>query len=321
LILSVCRDAPQLVPGRYNLGMTPALLLLAILVPAAEAAVTPSWRPEEALQRLSEEADAFARDARQVTAQEVLTQRALLAEPRVKLRAGATAVADRGPHWQIHEIVSEYGFSTFRGNPGAIHEFRQVVSVDGREVASPEQARAHLAKGIASQDDGLKQQMLRDFQHYGLLGGAYDFGQLILLFTRGALANYQFIPKGEAWVGADRVLVCDFRQGGGNQALTVFEGKKTVRVPLSGTIWFRRGDWLPLRISLVTERVEKKFTLRDEATVDYVAGRSGGVVPASILHRQFVNDEIVVQDHFAYSSFRRFSVDSTIEFPPPVSKN
>lgn len=301
--------------------MTGVLLLMAWLVPGAGAADVPRGRPEEALRRLSEEADAFARTARQVTAQEVLTQRALLTGPRLRLRAGEAAVADRGPHWQIHEIISEYGFSAFRDRPGAIHEFRQVVFADGREVAAPEQARANLAKGIASADDGLKQQMLRDFQSYGLLGGAYDFGQLILLFTRSALGNYQFTPRGEAWVGADRALVCDYRQGGGDQALTVFEGNKKVRVPLAGTIWFRCGDWLPLRIALVTERIEKKFVLRDEATVDYTSGRSGGVVPASVLHRQFVNDEIVVQDHFAYSSFRRFSVDSTIQFPSPGDKN
>lgn len=301
--------------------MTSVLLLIAMLGPPREPAEAHGERPAAALAKLSEEAESFARNARQVIAEEVLTQRAMLGESRFKLRVGETAVRDRGPHWQAHEIISEYGFSAFRASPEAIHELRQVVSADGREISAPEKARLHLAKAIASQDDGLKQQMLRDFQQYGLLGAAYDFGQLILLFTPGNLLNYEFIPKGDAWVGAEKAMACDFRQGGGDQALTLFEGKKAIRIPLAGTIWFRSSDWLPLRISLVTERVEKKATLRDEATVDYVAGRSGGLVPASIIHRQFVNDEIVVQNHFAYSSFRRFSVDSTIEYQSPVGKN
>ena len=84
---------------------------------------------------------------------ETLVQRAQKPPRRFRLRVGEGA--NRAPQieWQTRTIVSEYGFTTF-GTENAVHELRQVVSVDGKSVKSkgPEE----LAKLILAQDDARK---------------------------------------------------------------------------------------------------------------------------------------------------------------------
>jgi hypothetical protein len=289
--------------------MLPMLLWLWLL---------PADRPLEALVKLADEAEAFARNAVQMTGREVLLQQALVPEPRIKLRIGEAAIQSTGNRWQSREIVSEYGFAAVQRS---LHEIRQVVSVDGKAVTSREDARAALATGISATDDHVKQQMLRDFEKNGLVGTAYDFGQIILLFTRNALSRYAFTNCVNAFVGTERALRCDYQQSSGDESVTVFEGRKQVHIPLSGVVWFRAGDWMPLRVRMTIQRVNgKKGTLRDEASVDYSAARLGFLLPATVVHRQFVDNEIVVQNHFEYSEFHRFSVESTIEFQSPDKK-
>jgi len=303
-------DAPQLPVRRYNRQMMLPMLLWLWL--------TPADRPLEALVKLADEAEAFAKNAVQMTGREVLQQQALVPEPRIKLRIGEAAIQSTGNRWQSREIVSEYGFAAIQRS---VHELRQVVGVDGKTVTSREDARAALAKGISTIDDHVKQQMLRDFEKYGLVGTAYDFGQIILLFTRNALSRYSFSNCENVFVGTERALRCDYRQNSGDQSVTVFEGRKQVHIPLSGVVWFRAGDWMPLRIRMTIERVTaKKGTIRDEASVDYNAGKLGFLLPATVVHRQLVDNEIVVQNHFEYSEFHRFSVESTIEFQSPDKK-
>src|SRR5258706_3924028 len=150
--------------------------------------------------RLSEEAEAFRKIAVQVLATETLHQRAQKPPSRFHPRVGAAAAGPPPVEWRERHIVSEYGFASFGGSEAAVHELRQVISVDGRKVADTEKAQEDLARTITASDDARKKEMLKQFEKYDLVGADTDFGQLILLFTRREQERYQFSTKSPQWL-------------------------------------------------------------------------------------------------------------------------
>jgi hypothetical protein len=264
--------------------------------------------------RLSEEAEVFARNARSLLSEETLRQRALKPAPRFRPRIGAAAAAPPPAEYLTREIVSEYGYAAFQDSPGALHEFRQVVAVDGRPILAREKARQTLTMGVTSADDRLKKQMLRDFEKHGLVGAVTDFGQLILLFTKRGLANYDFQYRGRERVGAEEALVLSFRQRGGDSSLTIFSGREAVRRALEGAIWFRQPDHLPLRIRLNSRRPDGEFEIRTEATVDYAMSAHGSLAPVSVAHREWAGTILLAENLFEYAPFRRFGAQTELKF-------
>jgi len=291
---------------------------LAVFAAAACAAQTPSL--EEIRSRLAEEADVFLHVAPQTFAEETLRQRAVKPPPRFRLRVGDDALKPPPPVYQTREIVSEYSFSSFKDSPAFLHEFRQVSSVDGRKVLAPEKARQSLSVGMRSQDDRLKKRMLEQFEKHGLIGTVTDFGQILLLFTKRRLPEYEFRLAGQGRIGADPVVKIAFRQVKGAQALTIFEGNQAIHRPLEGEIWVRTPDTTPLRITLESAREEQgkdekdKSVIRDQATVDYAMSQHGVMLPVSVVHRQLNGELLIAENIFRYSAFRKFSAASEIKF-------
>ncbi|MFN3325273.1 MAG: hypothetical protein ACK5AZ_17405 [Bryobacteraceae bacterium] len=286
--------------------------LMVLLAPGA--ALAEESKLERALSRISEEAEVFAMMAPKALGKEVLVQKAAVPGSRFRPRVGAAATQPPPLRIREREIVSEYGFSHFQEAPEALHEFRQVVSVDGRQVAQLEKARATLTAGLLSDDDRLKKQMLRDFERHGLVGAASDFGQLILLFTKRRIGNFAFRPEGNVRIGADRAWVLIFSQFEGGESLTIFEGNRAVRKRLEGKIWLREPDLLPIRIMVESERQEKNATVRDTGTVDYEMSPHGALLPVSVIHRQHAGGQLMVENRFRYSDFRRFAAEAEIKF-------
>src|SRR5579871_2275961 len=134
-------------------------------------------------ERVSEEAAAFVKIAPEMLGTETLRQRVVKPPSRFHPRAGAAATTRPPLEWQEREVVSEYAFSQFGGSDGAIHELRQVISVDGKKVAEPKKAQAALAAAMTAKDDAQKRAMLKEFEKYGLTSAVTDFGQLLLLFS------------------------------------------------------------------------------------------------------------------------------------------
>jgi len=293
-----------------------ALLIVCGLARAEDA------RLARVLSRLAEEAEAFRTNAPNALAQETLRQRARKGPSRFRPRIGAAATRPQEVKWQTREIVSEYTYAAFRDSPDTLHEFRQVVSVDGRRVTTSEKARQKLAEGMRSSDDRLKRWLLEHFEKHGLQGAAADFGQIILLFEKRRQDSYQFQAAGDGRIGADAAARYRFRQEEG-EGMTIFEGRRVIRKALEGEIWARHGDWLPLRVVLRVSRQRGEETVADEATVDYVMTQHGFLAPASVVHRQTVASQLVVENLFQYSPFRRFAADTDIKFtevPMEVSK-
>jgi hypothetical protein len=290
------------------------LLLAAWLAGSTQApgSAPADERVRAMLARTAEEATVFAQAAPDLVARETFEQRVLHLPRRFRPRLGGTTQPPK-PQYRTREIVSEYGYANFRDS-GDLHEFRQIVSVDGRQVAGAAKARETLAAGIRSADDRRKKRMLEDFQRHGLTSAATDFGQLILLFRSRNMADFRFAYQGSDRIGADPVEVLSFQQIGGKESLMILERRKAIRQPLEGQIWLRKPDLLPLRIVVKSIRKEREQPLVDEAAVDYVLSSHGILVPVSVIHRQFTGRELTVENIFRYSSFRKFGADAEIKF-------
>ncbi len=293
---------------------------------AAAAVVWPAAAQQDvrqkALARLAEEAEAFFSAAPRVVGEETLRQKVVQRAARFRPRIGS----DMTPpplKYKTREIVSEYGYSALRDSPSALHEFREVTKVDGRQVMTQETARRTLTLGVTSQDDRLKKRMLETFEKHGLVGAATDFGQVLLLFGKRRLGDYEFEPAGKGRLRDEDALGLIYRQTEGKETFTIFEGRKVIRRPLRGELWLRESDYLPLRIILTASREQGDNVVVDEATVDYAMSRFGVLLPESVVHRQRVAGQVVVENSFQYSSFRMFSAETEIKFkeiPPGEAK-
>jgi hypothetical protein len=224
--------------------------------------------------------------------------------------------------YRTREIISEYSFATLHDSP-MLHEFRQVISVDGRRINTPEQARRSLSLGLKSEDDRARKRMLEDFRKMGLSEAAMDFGQLLLLFTKRELHNYDFRITGSDRLGADEAIVLTFDQRQGDQTMLVFEGRKTVRAKLDGKLWVRKPDGLPLRISMRSQWKEDGHHRVHEAVVEYTPTPFGIVAPVSVKHTEHLDKLLITENLFRYTPFKHFGADAEIKFeasPEPVTK-
>jgi hypothetical protein len=292
--------------------MVPVLLLTALFYAADPESDT---RLAAILDRLSEEAEVFGNAARKVLAQETLVQKARISRRRLRFRIGKDAQKPPPPEYRQREIISDYGFSTFREAPESLHELRKVVSVDGKPVTSREKARATLTLGVTSDDDRLKKKLLLEFQQHGLPNAAVDLGQLIMLFLRRDISNYRFQITGERQLAGDNALVVGYTQAAGTESLTIYEGKQAKREPLEGEVWVRTSDYVPLRITLKsTTRGEDGQVTDHAAEVDYLRSGHGILLPASVRYEKHIGGELIVENTARYSSFSMFSVDAEIKF-------
>jgi hypothetical protein len=259
--------------------------------------------------RLSEEAAAFLKIAPLLLGAEALQQRSLKPPSRFRPLAGA-APAD---HWTERAVVSAYGFSIF--SDGAIHELRQVTSVDGRRVGESKKAQESLAKAIIATDDARKRAMLKEFEKQGLASAVTDFGQLLLLFSRRDLDRYEFTQRSPIMIGYDRALVWTYKQLDGPESLTLFEQSKARHLRVGGQIRVRSTDFLPLQITLITQEGDVPKSVREEAAVTYELSKFGALLPKSTEHRELRNGKLVMENRFSYTDFHKFGASSDVTFP------
>ncbi len=287
--------------------MTLLGLFLAALAGVCHAETPPNLR--DRLLRLAEEAEAFGQMAPEIIGQEHLEQVAAQPLPRFQIRGARQEIP-----YKTRTIDSEYGFARFSSDGQNLHEVRQVLAVDGRQVKAPGKLRETLSMGLHTDTDKLKKKMLKEFESYGLREAATDFGQLILLFTKRQLDNYSFAPLSGRFLGPDKVMVVSFEQKDGDTAMTVFEGRQVVRHRLKGEVWLRETDGLPLRITLNFNQAEKNFTLVRNASVDYAPSAYGVLLPAALVYSESVAGHLLVENRFRYSDYKKFGASSELKF-------
>ena len=280
-----------------------------LLVPFSIAAPSLSLQPPAGttdlapiLARIGQEADAFRRVAPTAFSEETLEQRTLI------MNQAPEAIAIKGPvgsNYETHEVISEYGYATPPNAPNSLHEVRKVISVDAREITSVDKARHAMTLGLNSNDVKLKKRLLEDFERHGLHGAVTDFGQALLLFTTVHLRDFSFHIKGERQIGADHLLVLSYQQLAGSGGLTVFRGNTAKREPLHGDIFVRQRDSVPMRITMTAVATGKEFTIKDETTIDYADSSFGSVLPASVVHREYLKETLISENTFFYAAFRK----------------
>jgi hypothetical protein len=281
------------------------------------------------LARVAEEADVFYQNAPKTVTRETLAQRAAMPPSRFRPRVGRGAVAPPRARLEAREIVSEYTVGALRQSDAPdLVEFRQVISVDGHTVQSPENARHALSLGMASADDRLRKRMLESFASHGLVDIATDYGLILLAFTRRGMANLEIQPAGEGRIGTDEAAIFRWRQISTEGGALEFHGRKVARRQLQGALWVRRSDGLPLRIQAWMEHTDSGRKVRDEASVDYVMSAHAFLTPVSVIHRHSVDGQVTAENLYRYEPFRLFSADTEVRFteipePPtgaPVQK-
>jgi hypothetical protein len=304
------------------------LALALVLTPLALAGQTaPAARPAKSgmetagrlLARVAEEADAMAQNISKTLTTETLEQRSVRPPERFKPRGGlANPPALRTA---VREVVSEYTVGTLAESQD-LHEFRQVISVDGRPVESEENARRALSLGMQSQSDRVRKRLLEQFAQYGLVDIATDYGLILLEFLRRGWENLQFGPATEARVGTDTALVLAWKQLSTAGGELEFHGRRAVRQPLEGRLWIRKSDELPLRVEAWAELEDAGHKVRDQASVEYVMSAHGFLTPASVAHRHLVDGKVMTENLYSYQPFKMFSAEAEIKFseapaPPP----
>jgi hypothetical protein len=283
------------------------------------------------LARTAEEAEVFQQNAVKALTQESLEQRTLMPPSRFRPRIGKPSTEPQQLRVVVREIVSEYSVATLQESPDhTLIELRQVVSVDGRRVQSPETARHALSLGIKSPDDRVRKRMLEDFAKHGLVDVATDYGTILLAFSKRGQTNMRVVLAGEEQVGADSAWVLAWQQTTPGAGMLEFMGNQAARRPLAGRLLVRKSDGLPLRVQAWSEHAQNSHAIRDEATVDYVASAHGFLTPASVVHRHIVDGRLITENLYRYEPFKIFSADAEIKFtelpempiqaPPPAKK-
>jgi hypothetical protein len=250
------------------------------------------------VERLAKEADLFDRMAHRVAGVETLRQTLPRGSRIAKGKRGVDTVLPE----QVREIVSEYGFMGVDERGGSLKEVRMVVSVDGQRWKKRNKNLDSLARTLSATDDKKRRSLLESYENFGLQGFVTDLGQLILLFSRGLVSNYEI-----RYVGKDNqsLDVYEYTQLGGTDALTVYEGKAPLRLKLQGKIWVQASDKLPVGLSVESTREENKSIIRDISIVEYAPSDFGFLLPKRINHRQYVGEHLFVEDDFNYRDFKQ----------------
>jgi len=276
------------------------------------------------LSRVSEEAEILRQNITRTVTQETLEQRALMPPSRFRPRSGEIALTLQSQvRLQVREVVSEYTIGALGSSDSPnLLEFRQVISVNGQPIQSPEAARHALSLEMRSPDDRFRKRMLEDFARNGLVDVATDYALILLAFTKRGLGQLHIGKVHESRIGVDDALLLDWQQTSADAGQLEFHGKHVARRALQGFLWVRRSDGLPLRVQAWSEHADAKSTMRDEATIEYAVSAHGFLAPASVVHRHIVNGGLITENLYRYEPFRLFTTETQIRFtelPDPAN--
>jgi len=304
-----------------------SLVWLGTILPLTVSPARAEADLSQLLSRVAEEAEVFQQNLPNAITREVLEQRTILPPSRFRLRVGAAALTAPAERLVVREVVSEYTVAPLtQAENSNLVEWRQIVSVDGRTIQTPEAARRTLTLNVKSPDDRLRKRILQDFEKYGLVDIATDYGPILLAFTKRGLSQMSTAEAGTAWVGAEEAIAIHWQQRSPEGGELAFRGRQVARTPLEGILWVRKGDGLPLRVNVWAEYSDPKHVIRDEASVDYVVSPHGFLAPASVVHHHLVDGRLMTENLYRYEPFKLFRAETQLKFtdipelPPPAKK-
>lgn len=300
--------------------MSPRVLIALSFAASAHAQISAS----KALERVAEEAAVFQENMPKCLSQETLTQTASMPPSRFHPVAGAAATIIPKPRTVTHEVVSEYSVGHLKNSDSAnLYEFRQVISVDGKHIQSAESARRALSLNVRSQDEQVRKRMLEEYAKFGLVDVATDYGLILLAFSKRGLENMQIQPAGAGMIGADRAAIFAWKQVSDSGGELEFHGRMAVHQALSGKLWVRASDGLPMRVEAWAEYGTGDKKIRDEGVIDYVLSTHGFLTPVSVHHKHLAGGKVITENQYRYEPFKLFAADAEIKFDadPPAKKD
>jgi hypothetical protein len=257
-----------------------------------------------AVARLESEANAFEKLATQVTGEETLRHSAMKPGGR-RLRIGEGAQKPSPLKLKESKVVSLYGISVIGR---ALHEIRQVVSVDGKTVQGEARAQETLAQLLTASGEDQKLQALRQLEKYGVNSAATDFGPLILLFASGGAERYEFTAAGPRLLGTESARAYHFKQLDGSEAVTLFNGGPQ-KLRIEGEAWISEAPRGRIRLVLASASAPTRNEprVRVEASVDYARSTLGALLPEHIEQRETHGGELASENIFDYKNFQRLA--------------
>jgi hypothetical protein len=261
------------------------LCLLVAAAPQARAQREPPV-PKELLERVADRAEQFLAEFGNYAAEETLDQTRWEGKRRRETK---------------RQIVSDYLVVRLPENPRELAEFRDVVSVDGKEKLSAEARSAKWPKIVAAKGRSEIVALVEDPAKYRL--SSEDFASPGLLVSRLA-RRYQdrmryFFAQDTSDIASKHVLV-GYRQVAGEGLMEV-EGKP---VYPRGQAWIEPDDGHVLRVE---EEFEHKST-RYSVAVDFgPSDELGAWVPQGVTVRVFEKGHLALQNIYTYANFRRLS--------------
>ncbi len=278
----------------------------ALGIVAASALLAQQPETQDLLDALARTASLFGRTAPSLGAREVLLQNARRVGMQVLKRGKHNELKDVSfelpETLETHEVVSDYTMGTV-GATG-FHEIRKTLLIDKVAPSVTDKPRHALTLGLSDPDDETKKQLLESLELERLEGAATDFGPILLLFTGARQRDTRFSSVSMKRSNGETGWSLAFHQTGGAGSLTEFRNSREVKHMPEGQIWFRDADLLPLRITLRTEEVlTPKYILRNEADIQYQPTRFG-LAPQTVTHRQYLNEDLLVENRFRYSDYR-----------------
>lgn len=260
---------------------------------------------DQVLASIGKDASRFWGAAPDYIARETWRQKTIvIPSPRVRLQLSEDSPKPPEPREIIRETISLYALGAFHKSPESLWEFRRVLSVDGKKFGAPASAREDFIDGLRGKDDRWRRKLRERFEKQGAAGTVFDFGQVLLLFTKPRLQQYTFEGAGTERIGAANALRVKFEQQLGAQAMHVLDGGKQATVPLRGEIVVRDPGYAVLQVRVNAVHAKEGHRVRDETTVDYENNAGGAILPASVVHKRFVDDKTNTEDLFQYSDWQ-----------------
>jgi len=127
---------------------------------------------------------------------------------------------------------------------------------------------------------------------------------MILLFDANGIKNFTFDYDREETTRGISTMVIRYSQKGGAESVHIIDHGKKAKVALRGWLWVRLPDFLPVGITMISSRTEKKHEIRDEAEVDYAENSEGALLPSAVLHRRYEDDILAAEDDFRYANWQ-----------------
>lgn len=267
-------------------------------------AISSDTRVAAAVERLSQAAELFFSSAQQYICRERLDQKVLQPASADHIAPAKSAAGAPGDANDSYRAIDSYFAFTTVAPSAAVREIREMLKVDKKTLAEDEAGRASLRNILLGGDSAAKKKLRDRFTSEAPSGIVTDLSQMILLFDRAGVRNFNFSYARNAKLGGAPAIVIRYEQRGGNEGVHIEENGKRSKSALEGTIWVTTTEERrPLRITMTTSRRNRKREIRDEAQVDYHWLPSGALLPAMVIYRRFDNSVLAAEDDFRYSQW------------------